>query len=505
MGETPTYRTKAFISYSHENRAYLQRLQQHLRPYLRESAMQVWDDTQIQPGADWMAAIERGLAEAQVTILLVSVAFLASDFVAYKELPRILAAAKEDGATILPVILEHCAFRRSPLSRLQAINDPDTPLGSLSAHEQDKIWSKVAELTSDTLKAKEQEWQAKAKSLFEAGKHQEALVACEHALQFNPNDAAALRYKGAALYYIDSSPSISWADGQTYYQKALDALERAIQLESGNAFAHKYKGMVLYRINRYEEALAPLEVALKSDSRDTEILQRKGYALFSLQRYEEVLAPLDQTLKFTSGNDFIYKYKGAALFHLQRYEEALAALDQALKFAPNDAFIHKYKGAALFHLQRYEEALTALEHATNSWGDTFAEKYQGAALFHLGREVEALAALEQLLAILPAWLKMNDAFAYKYKGAALVNLEAETEALAALERALTLEPDDVFALSYKGAALLGLRKYEEALGVLEQALQRAPGDAFALRLKSKIEKILAYKKQLAANPTQQKR
>ena len=116
MGDSPTiYRTKAFISYSHADKAYLERLQKHLKPDLREGAVQVWDDTQIPPGGDWLATIERALAEAQVAILLVSADFLASDFVTKVELPKILAAARDEGVTILLVMLGHCGFRRSKL------------------------------------------------------------------------------------------------------------------------------------------------------------------------------------------------------------------------------------------------------------------------------------------------------------------------------------------------------------------------------------------------------
>ena len=179
MGDSPTtYRTKAFISYSHADKAYLERLQKHLKPDLHEGAIRVWDDTQIPPGGDWLAAIERALAEAQVAILLVSADFLASDFVTKVELPKILAAARDEGAMILLVFLRHSRFRQGKLSQFQGVNDPDKPLDSLSESDREKIWSQVAELTVNALRAKKEEWREKVVNLYHAAKFKESLVAC---------------------------------------------------------------------------------------------------------------------------------------------------------------------------------------------------------------------------------------------------------------------------------------------------------------------------------------
>lgn len=55
--------------------------------------------------------IARALEAAQVAILLVSVSFLASDFVAEEELPKLLAAAEERGVRIWPVVASRTKLR----------------------------------------------------------------------------------------------------------------------------------------------------------------------------------------------------------------------------------------------------------------------------------------------------------------------------------------------------------------------------------------------------------
>ena len=109
--------TPVFVSYSHRDKKWLQRLQVHLKPLVRAGDIDLWDDTRIRPGADWKAQIDRALASARVAVLLVSADFLASDFIQDQELPVLLEAAERRGTRILPVILSHSLFTGSPLGR----------------------------------------------------------------------------------------------------------------------------------------------------------------------------------------------------------------------------------------------------------------------------------------------------------------------------------------------------------------------------------------------------
>ena len=133
-------RDSVFISYSHRDREWLDRLNVHLRPLVRDNALVVWDDTKIAPGSTWKTEIEAALAAAKVAVLLVSADFLASDFVAQSEIPALLAAARDHGAVILPLIISASRFTRTPsLAQFQAVNDPAKPLIGLSRSEQEHV------------------------------------------------------------------------------------------------------------------------------------------------------------------------------------------------------------------------------------------------------------------------------------------------------------------------------------------------------------------------------
>ncbi|HEY7358897.1 MAG TPA: toll/interleukin-1 receptor domain-containing protein, partial [Ktedonobacterales bacterium] len=139
-----------FISYSHKDKPYLDRLRVHLRPQEREGAITFWDDSQIKPGDHWKREIERALESAQVAILLVSADFLASDFVTEEEVRKLLAAERR-GVRILPVILTPCGFPSSHLSSFQTVNEPSKPLSGMNSHDQDVVWQRVVENVMEKL------------------------------------------------------------------------------------------------------------------------------------------------------------------------------------------------------------------------------------------------------------------------------------------------------------------------------------------------------------------
>ena len=106
-------RTTVFVSYSHQDSKWLEKLQIHLKPLERDYGFDIWDDTKIKPGSKWRQKIKEAIDSAKIGICLVSADFLASNFVKENELPPLLAAAEQDGAIILSIILSPCMFEET--------------------------------------------------------------------------------------------------------------------------------------------------------------------------------------------------------------------------------------------------------------------------------------------------------------------------------------------------------------------------------------------------------
>ncbi len=136
-----------FISYSHKDREWLEKFQMHLKPYTRNASVTVWDDTKIKGGARWRQEIENALEAAKVAVLLVSPNFLASDFIAERELPPLLEAAEKEGLTILWIPLSHSAYKETKIGEYQAASgcNPDHPISSLPGPEQDRVFVAICE------------------------------------------------------------------------------------------------------------------------------------------------------------------------------------------------------------------------------------------------------------------------------------------------------------------------------------------------------------------------
>lgn len=107
---TQSQKTNVFVSYSHVDKQWLERLRVHLKPLERKGKIDLWSDKKIDPGKKRKEEIARALKESVVAVLLISADFLASEFIDSDELPPLLAAAAKEDTVILPVIIGHSSF-----------------------------------------------------------------------------------------------------------------------------------------------------------------------------------------------------------------------------------------------------------------------------------------------------------------------------------------------------------------------------------------------------------
>ena len=140
-----------FISYSHKDAKWLEKLKQFLRPLEDEELIRVWDDTEIRVGSDWLGDIRKALESARVAVFLITQDFLNSPFIREQELPQLIDAAKNRGCLIFWVQVSSTTFEDSRLAKFQGAIPPTQPLDLMSDAEQNKVLVDISRKMKDAV------------------------------------------------------------------------------------------------------------------------------------------------------------------------------------------------------------------------------------------------------------------------------------------------------------------------------------------------------------------
>jgi hypothetical protein len=129
-----------FFSYSHTDADALKELTDMLAPVAQK--LNIWHDRMIEPGAKWRDEINEAIGSAKAAVLLVSPAFLKSDFIEKDELPPLLEAASKDGCRILWIAVRESLVDVTDIGAYQALYP--RALMNLSTEERNKAISEIA-------------------------------------------------------------------------------------------------------------------------------------------------------------------------------------------------------------------------------------------------------------------------------------------------------------------------------------------------------------------------
>lgn len=152
--------TSIFISYSQKDKEYLDIIVEFLSSLERQKSIKLsYDKKILKAGDPWEKKLLSTLNNSDVAILLISTAFLASDFIRNIELPAIIDHFQQNKIKVLPIIIDECNFDltkiefRDPssnelkeflLSELQAVNDPEEPLSKIPKTQLNTLLRKLS-------------------------------------------------------------------------------------------------------------------------------------------------------------------------------------------------------------------------------------------------------------------------------------------------------------------------------------------------------------------------
>ena len=125
-----SHRKLDFISYSHKDKQALDRLHTHLAVLRREHHINEWYDREILAGDDFDQEISEQLETCELFLALVSPDYLASGYCYEREMTRALERHHAGVVRVVPIIIEPCDWKETPLGRLKALPHDGKPVST---------------------------------------------------------------------------------------------------------------------------------------------------------------------------------------------------------------------------------------------------------------------------------------------------------------------------------------------------------------------------------------
>jgi tetratricopeptide (TPR) repeat protein len=146
--------SRVFVSYSHKDEVWKDRLFEHLGVLEQQGLLTTWDDRRIRAGQDWRQEIEQALSEAGAAVLLVSPSFLTSSFILGNEVKKLLERRQRSGMPVIPVLVRDCAWEEIEwLAKLEARPKTGKPLAFSRARRDTQLKEIAREILAITSQA----------------------------------------------------------------------------------------------------------------------------------------------------------------------------------------------------------------------------------------------------------------------------------------------------------------------------------------------------------------
>jgi len=142
-------KVKVFLSYTHTDEKYKNKLNVHFAPLKRCNKVETWNDRELIAGTKFDAEIKKHLNEDEIIILLISADFIASDYCYDIEMKRALEREKNGECTVIPIILRDCLWQITPLKDLLALPKDGKPISTFV--NEDEAYLQIVKAVNDII------------------------------------------------------------------------------------------------------------------------------------------------------------------------------------------------------------------------------------------------------------------------------------------------------------------------------------------------------------------
>lgn len=120
-------RKDIYLSYEPTDQKWTDLIKLHLKPRQDELGFRIWDNSQIEAGADIEEAKSKIFQSTKIIFILLSAPYLGADLIE-REWKQLLELSKQEGVIIRSIFVNHCMIDEHSLSFFQTLNAANNPL-----------------------------------------------------------------------------------------------------------------------------------------------------------------------------------------------------------------------------------------------------------------------------------------------------------------------------------------------------------------------------------------
>ncbi len=406
---------QVFISYVRQDAEFADRLAADLQG----NGWRVWIAPQsIQPGEKWAEAIDRGLQESGVFVVVLTPeavkspwvrneTYVAIEFETRQEMQFVPLGVKPCNVPPLWRAYQFISFSggydrglKALLGELSQSSPPPpnpapppapAPAAAVDVPPAKEIASPVRPVDARALDRRRQE-------RLPQSDHQQAIADCTKAIEQSPKDSTAYARRGDAYRMLGD------------YEKAIADLDKAIELDPKDAWAYASRGEAYRKLGKTKHAFANLDAALELDPENAWAYARRGEAYRRLGNNNEALNDFDKAIELNPEDSWAYAHRGEAYRKLDNINQALADLDKAIELDSKNSWAYSRRGEAYHELGNADQALDDLDRAIElDPKDCWAYAHRGEVHRSLGHFRQALTDLDKAVELDPldSWARQQ--------------------------------------------------------------------------------------------------
>jgi len=211
-------------------------------------------------------------------------------------------------------------------------------------------------------------WQNAIRLEMELEQYDSAIVHCEEALEYFPNQAVLYYFNGTANLirknyknairtldegkkYAASNPELSSVfygqlgdayNGVGDNEKSDAAYDKALEVNSDNDHVlNNYSYYLSLRKENLEKALQMSEILAEKYPDNSTYLDTHAWVLYMLERYEDALQFMERAIKDPNASGTIYEHYGDVLFKMKLVEQAVEQWEKAKELGETSDLIDK--------------------------------------------------------------------------------------------------------------------------------------------------------------------